>query len=280
MIRTSDPRVTILAPAYNEADVIADFVGATLESLGPDWELLIVDDGSNDETPTILDGFLARDSRLRVVTHEVNRGLGEALRTGFAEAAGEVIVTMDSDQSHPLDLVPHLVEECRTADAAFGSRFVKGGGMVGIPRKRAAISVLGNFVFRLLFATHVRDLTTGLRAYRAEVVQGLHLNARGFAIQLEISTNLIAQRRKIVELPLVLKNRSAGESKMRYIPLLPTYVSTLVAMILLRWRGARRREPIPGLATDSEPAVVGSSLISLNDSTMSASVSSGQAASQ
>lgn len=264
------PRATILAPAFNEADVIEAFVTATLAEMSPDWELLIVDDGSTDETPVILERLSHLDDRLRVITHEVNKGLGQALRTGFTGAAGEVIVTMDADQSHPFELVPRLVEACADADAAFGSRFVDGGGMVGIPKKRSAISVVGNGVFRLLFATKVRDLTTGLRAYRAEVVRDLDLRAKGFAIQLEISTNLIAARRRIVELPLVLKNRTAGESKMRYLPLLPTYIWTLFSMVWLRWTGRRR----------SKVVEVDSSLISSNDSTESAPMRSGQGASQ
>ena len=279
------PRVTILAPAFNEADVIEAFVAATLEEMSPDWELLIVDDGSTDETPAILERLGNLDGRLRVITHKVNKGLGQALRTGFTGAAGDVIVTMDADQSHPFELVPRLVEACADADAAFGSRFVEGGGMVGIPKKRSAISVVGNRVFRLLFVTEVKDLTTGLRAYRAEVVRDLDLRAKGFGIQLEISTNLIANHRKIAELPLVLKNRSAGESKMRYLPLLPTYVLTLFSMIWLRWVGRRPSRVVGSQGPDaapvaSLPAEPESSLISSNDSTRSAPVRSGQDASQ
>lgn len=272
-------KVTILAPAFNEEEVITDFVMATMSGIHSNWELLIIDDGSTDATPAMLQSLEAAHPRLRVITHEVNRGLGAALKTGFQAARGEVVVTMDADLSHPLTTVPGLVKAVREADAAFGSRFVPGGGMVGIPKKRAAISVVGNLVFRLLFATRTRDLTTGLRAYRTEVVRGLSLNARGFAIQLEITANLIAQGRRIVELPLVLTPRPAGESKMRYLRLLPSYVSTLIAMTLLRWKGALRatRDRDPELVvTEPELDVV----ISLNDTTTSVPEMSGQGASQ
>ena len=128
---------------------------------------------------------------------------------------------MDADLSHPLDLLPDLVAGCGTADACYGSRFVPGGGMVGVPLWRSAISQVANIILRAAYRFPTRDLTTGYRAYRAEAVHGLDLVGEGFETQLEITIRLIAAGKTITEVPLVLTTRVAGESKMRYLSLIP-----------------------------------------------------------
>lgn len=240
-------KVTILAPAYNEEEVLEAFVDTVLPRLEAEWELLIVDDGSSDHTPEILRTLLEREgARLRVATHPRNLGLGAALATGFREAAGGVIVTLDADLSQPVQLIPTLVDGCRHADAVFASRYVAGGGMEGVPVRRAVISRVANLGLRVLFATRVRDLTTGFRAYRAETVRGLEVSARGFEAQLELTVRLVARGCRIAEVPFVLSERAAGSSKMRYGPLVPRYARTVREMLPIRWgRRAARRSP-PG----------------------------------
>jgi len=236
--------MTILAPAYNEEAVIARFVEAVSPVLGPDDELLVVDDGSADSTPELLSRLRGVHPSLKVVTHETNRGLGAALVTGFREASGDVIVTMDADLSHPLDLVPALVEACLSSDVAYASRFVPGGGMEGVGLLRSVISRVGNFAIRTLLRIRVRDTTTGFRAYRSEVLEGLHLKGRRFEAQLEITARLVDRGARIVEIPMTLTTRAAGESKMRYLPLIPVYGGMLFRMMLLRWFGVDRAPAI------------------------------------
>ena len=215
--------VTILAPAYNEEDAIDQFVEAVAPWLEDDWEILIVDDGSTDSTPQHLEALAAANPKLRVVTHEQNAGIGAALATGFAAIPDGIIVTMDADLSHPLDLLPDLVAGCETADACYGSRFIAGGGMVGVPLWRSWISKIANVILRTAYRSPTRDLTTGYRAYRAEAVHDLDLVGEGFETQLEITIRLIAAGKTIDEVPLVLTTRVAGESKMRYLSLIPPY---------------------------------------------------------
>ncbi len=232
---TTRLKATVLAPAYNEEAVIQSFLDAVLARLPDGWEILVVDDGSNDATPEILNR--QTDSRVRVVTHSENRGLGAALATGFRHAVGEVVVTMDADLSHPLELLMPMVEGCEIADAVYASRYVKGGGMSGVPVFRRWISVLANWVFRILFCSRVKDLTTGYRAYRRSVVEKLNLVGTRFEAQFEITVRLITAKARIDEIPLVLVPRAAGESKMRYLRLIWRYLKMTVRMIGVRWFG-------------------------------------------
>lgn len=231
-------KVTVLAPAYNEEAAIDLFVSEVSDRLEDGWEILIVDDGSQDSTPERLRQLTTGNPRLRVVTHPQNLGIGCALATGFAAIPDGVIVTMDADLSHPLDLLPDLVAGCASADACFGSRFVRGGGMVGVPLWRSSISKLANLIFRALYRSPTRDLTTGYRAYRADAVHNLELIGTGFETQLEITIRLLTAGRTINEVPLVLRTRVAGESKMRYLRLIPAYGAMALRLLGLRWRRA------------------------------------------
>ena len=228
-------KVTILAPAYNEEDAIDQFANAVMPHLEDDWEILVVDDGSTDSTPQRLEALAATNPKLRVVTHPQNAGIGAAIATGFAAIPDGIIVTMDADLSHPLDLLPDLVAGCETADACYGSRFIPGGGMVGVPLWRSVISQVANVILRAAYRSRVRDLTTGYRAYRAEAVHDLDLVGEGFETQLEITIRLIAAGRTITEVPLVLTTRVAGESKMRYLSLIPAYAMMSLRLLSLRW---------------------------------------------
>lgn len=230
-------KVTVLVPAYNEEEAIDRFVSEVSDRLEDGWEILVVDDGSRDATPQRLQRLCEQHHDLRVVTHPHNLGIGGALTTGFAEISQGVVVTMDADLSHPLDLLPSLVAGCGEADACYGSRFVPGGGMVGVPVWRSAISRSANLVLRTVYRSTVRDLTTGYRAYRIEAVRSLELVGTGFETQLEITIRLLSAGFTIDEVPLVLQNRVAGESKMRYLRLIPAYASMAFRLLGLRWRG-------------------------------------------
>ena len=228
--------ITLLVPAYNEEESIAELVHALCARVQfPEgYEILVVNDGSADATGTILAGLTAEVPELRVITHPRNMGLGCALQTGFRAAKGRIIVTMDADLTHPPELIPQLVQACDT-DFVVASRYVRGGGMAGVPWWRVLLSQIANGIFRLCFWTKLRDITAGFKAYHADSVQKLELTSRGFETQLEITVRLLAGGASFREIPYVLTTRQHGESKMNYGKLLPVYSRTLMTMLALRW---------------------------------------------
>jgi dolichol-phosphate mannosyltransferase len=226
-------RVFIVLPIYNEAENLAELLERFQEvpaRLGEGAEIVAVNDGSTDGTA----GILAEASRrmpLHVVTHERNRGLGKAIKTGLRAAVelshddDDVIVNMDADNTHSPEYIPDMVAKIRGgADVVIASRFRAGSKEVGVPFGRRVISWGARIVFRVfLNLPGVRDYTCGYRAYRAGLVrealgrfgEGI-ITRNGFACTDEILVNLASLTRRITEIPFVLRyDRKRGRSKMR-----------------------------------------------------------------
>lgn len=220
-------KVAVVLPAHNEAGNVAPLVTELLragDAAGMNLQVIVVNDGSVDETAAELAALQANGGgRLLVVTHPVNRGFAHALRTGIASARDQecdAAVFMDSDLSHRPDDMPRLIAALEAgSDVAIGSRFVSGGGMVGVPAWRVAISRAGNALGRMVLGMPVRDLTTGYRAARRRVLDAVTLTEDGFTIQLESIVKAHAAGFSIVEVPIVLSTRRHGTSHMFYSPM-------------------------------------------------------------
>lgn len=221
-------KVAVVLPARNEAGNLTPLVTGLLhagDAARMDLRIIVVNDGSDDGTAAELTALQANGAgRLHVVTHPVNRGFAHALRSGIAAAREhgcDAAVFMDSDLSHRADDMPRLVAALDAGgDVAIGSRFVPGGGMVGVPAWRAVISRFGNAVGRVVLGVRVRDLTTGYRAARRSVLDAITLTEDGFTIQLEAVVKAHAAGFRIVEVPIILSTRRHGTSHMFYTPAL------------------------------------------------------------
>ena len=229
--------ITILAPAYNEEPVIEKFVHSVMRTLQGvfSFELIIVNDGSTDGTGEILSCLRMQYDNLVVVTHPTNQGLGAGLVTGFKHSQGDIVVTMDADLSQSPELVMSLVKQIKNgADIVIGSRYVPGGGMEGVPWWRQAISRLGNVLIRTITSIPAKDCTSGLRAYKKYLLDDLKEVGKGFDVQLTLLRQLYINCSPIIkEVPLLLKERVAGQSKMRYLTLIPKYIVLLAKPIKL-----------------------------------------------
>jgi dolichol-phosphate mannosyltransferase len=220
--------ISIVAPAYNEEQVIAKFVDSVTSYMRQtelSWELLIINDGSTDRTGEILSSLPI--SELRVISHKENLGLGKGLQTGFSHAQGDVVITMDADCTHDPENISSLYQAVLNGyDVAIASRYISGGGMVDVPGWRQVISRAGNYIIGQLLSWPVKDGTSGFRAYRREILAGLGDLKPGFEVQAEIVQKL--HRLRFTEVPLQLRDRTLGKSKMRYTRLIRPYVSILI----------------------------------------------------
>ncbi len=227
--------ITILAPAYNEEAIIGKFINqiaSVLEKNYKTWEVLIVNDGSTDQTEERVKSFMdIYPEHIRCITHPVNLGLGAGLETGFENAKGNIIVTMDADCTQDANLIPQLAKEISNdTGVVIASRYVNGGGMEGVPPHRVLYSKLGNLFFRILFALPSRDISSGFRVYRKDIAKQLSHLSTGFEVQVDILRR-VKQLTQIKEYPFILVDRTVGVSKMRYGKVLKAYFKLLTKKV-------------------------------------------------
>jgi len=214
------PDSWLVLPTYNEAENIEAFVEAARAKLPASGRVLIVDDSSPDGTGEIGKRLAGAHENVSVLHRPRKEGLGPAYVAGFrhALAAGaELVLEMDSDFSHDPAYLPRLLEAAERADLVLGSRYVPGGGVSDWGPVRRAISRGGSAYARFVLGVEVQDLTGGFKCIRREVLEAIGLDtvqARGYAFQVEITYRAIRAGFKVVEVPIVFRDRRAGNSKM------------------------------------------------------------------
>jgi dolichol-phosphate mannosyltransferase len=210
----------IVVPTYEEAANIERLVTAAREKLPPSARILIVDDNSPDGTGEIADRLASEDEGVQVLHRPRKEGLRPAYFAGFRRALDEgagFILEMDSDFSHEPAYLPRLLEAAERADLVIGSRYVAGGGVGDWGPLRRAISRGGSTYARLMLGIDVRDTTAGFKCFRREVLEAIDLDAiksRGYAFQVEMTYRAIKLGFRVVEVPIVFRDRHAGSSKM------------------------------------------------------------------
>jgi dolichol-phosphate mannosyltransferase len=203
--------VSIVCPFFNEAGIIEHAIRqmlAQLATLPGRWELIVVNDGSTDESALLAEAVALENPRLRVLGYERNRGRGHALHTGIMAARGDVIVTTEIDLSWGETVVHDLVAAMARwpdADIVVASPNLPGGGYKHVPAKRVWISRFGNRVIRLCMANAVTMNTGMTRAYRRDVIQSLPLNEHGKEFHLEVILKATSFGHKIYEIPATLE---------------------------------------------------------------------------
>jgi dolichol-phosphate mannosyltransferase len=222
-VPTPAPRadgVWVILPTYNEAENLERIVAAILEQLPESGRVLVVDDNSPDGTGEIADRLAEGNERIGVVHRAVKEGLGPAYLAGFRialDGGAERIVEMDADFSHDPAYLPQLIEATESADLAIGSRYVPGGGVTDWGPLRRFISRGGSTYARLALGVPIRDLTGGFKCFRRIVLETIELEtiqARGYAFQVETTYRAIKAGFRVVEVPIVFKDRADGTSKM------------------------------------------------------------------
>jgi dolichol-phosphate mannosyltransferase len=210
----------LVLPTYNEAENVEAFVAAARTKLPASAQVLIVDDNSPDGTGEIADRLAEEHGNVSVLHRPRKEGLGPAYIAGFRRAlagGAGLVLEMDSDFSHDPAYLPRLLEAAERADLVIGSRYVPGGGVSEWGALRRTISRGGSAYARFVLGVEVRDLTGGFKCFRREVLETIDLDtiqARGYAFQVEMTYRAIQRGFKVVEVPIVFRDRQAGSSKM------------------------------------------------------------------
>ena len=200
--------VTIITPAYNEEAIISSNLQRLctyMEKLEGqyDWDILVVNDGSKDNTAQLADEFAASHPQVKVIHHRVNRNLGGALRTGFRHATGDYVIVLDLDLSYDEDHIERLLIEIEETDAevVIASPYMKGGKNTKVPFFRLLLSKTVNRFLRITSPKKIHTFTSMVRVYKREFLQTLNLKSSTYAINPEIIHKALILRARVEEIP-------------------------------------------------------------------------------
>ena len=218
-------RFCVVIPMHNEEGNVAGIVrevNKALKENGYRADIIMVDDGSVDNTAVELERAGREHPNVIARKHERNAGFGAALRTAMQEAVArgyDFAIFMDADFTMHPDYISHFYEKMAGGyDFVIGSRFLAGGGMKDVPAWRKCFSLAGRMVFRVCFRLPVTDYTQGFRAIRGSVMGRLKLTENGFPILIEEIYQARRFTDKFSEVPFILTGRETGRSKFSYTP--------------------------------------------------------------
>jgi glycosyltransferase involved in cell wall biosynthesis len=206
-------RVSFIIPAFQEAPTIREVL-ERVDALPFDKQLIVVDDGSTDETGEIARQF-AEERPYVLVLQQANLGKGAAIRAAIPHIDGEVAVIQDADMEYdPVD-VPQLIEpiERGVADVVFGSRLTGGRPQRAYLFWHLVGNRLLSLVTNVLYNTTLHDMETGYKAFRSEVLRSLSLREGDFAIEAEMTAKVCKRNLRIYELPIAYYGRTYAEGK-------------------------------------------------------------------
>lgn len=212
-------RTLVIVPTYNEIQNIHNAVSG-IRRHAPEVDILIADDNSPDGTGAAADSLAATDSHVHVLHRAGKQGLGAAYIAGFQwarERGYNVVVEMDADGSHRAEDLPVMLSRLGEADVVLGSRWVRGGKVVNWPLKRELLSRGGNLYTRLWLGMPISDATGGFRAFHMSALDAIDLDSvqsQGYCFQVDLAYRAVRRGLRIVEVPIVFVERTAGVSKM------------------------------------------------------------------
>jgi glycosyltransferase involved in cell wall biosynthesis len=215
MLDEKEVSFSVVVPAFNEDGSLESILQRThsvLRSLGNPYELIVVDDGSTDRTAAI-----ALSCGAKLVSNGENLGKGSALRKGFHQASGQVIVTLDGDGENKPEEIPRLLDAIMSqndrVDVVIGSRFAEKTGSRCVSGLHFVGNSIINVTMALLLGMRLTDSQSGFRALKRDVLKDLTLKSEGYEIEAEMTARMLKKGRVIKEVPITYTQRSTGVSK-------------------------------------------------------------------
>jgi dolichol-phosphate mannosyltransferase len=216
-------KVAIILPTFCEEENICEII-SKIEDLKLNAIILVIDDSSPDGTEEKIRGLQQKYANIIFIKRPYKMGLGTAITDGFNHLLSmqcplDYIITMDADRSHNQNDIPKLLEKAqRGNDLVVGSRYCKGGKIIGWNTIRLIISKAANKIARAIIKLPINDYTSGFRCYSKSYVEKAikHLHSQTYEIQLETIRQAKMQNSRITEVPITFTNRKSGKSKLTF----------------------------------------------------------------
>ena len=209
----------LLIPTYNEVLNIGTLINE-IRSTFPALQILVIDDNSSDGTAEIIKQLMVSNNKIELLSRPEKTGLGNAYRAGFAwglDRNFEYFIEMDADHSHGVADLEKLLGQADKYDLTIGSRWVKGGQIIGWAKHREILSRFGSGYSRILLGLNVRDCTSGFRVFSRRAVEVINLGnieSNGYGFQVETLYRAQQAGLKVGEVPITFIERREGVSKM------------------------------------------------------------------
>jgi Glycosyl transferase family 2 len=248
---------SLCLPAYNEQDNIEDTLDAAcaiLPEFVERFELVVVDDGSKDETGLVLARFAEKEPRLCIVTHAENRGYGAAITSALRSSQGDLVCILDSDGQFSLLNLPELLLRMGTADVVIGYRKKRADSPIRLLNAWA-----WNRLMRVLLGIAVRDLDCAFKVFRQDTVQNLSLTSRGACISAEILVQCVRRGLKIAEVPVDHYSRSHGAPSGAALRVIAKAFRELPHLMKYRWAPVPHASPSRAIDCEAEHTAEGRS---------------------
>lgn len=212
--------LSIIIPARNEEGALpstVEHLHLELRLNGIPHEIVVVDDGSTDNTWSVLQEIKGRVPVLKPIKNSGQNGFGRALAFGMRQASGDAVVIMMADESDDArDVVKYWKGLNDGWDCIFGSRFMKGGGVIDYPRFKLGLNRLANLFIRVLFGVPLNDITNAFKAYRMTVIRGCEpLISPHFNLTVELPLKAIVRGYSWTVVPITWRNRRFGVAKLK-----------------------------------------------------------------
>jgi glycosyltransferase involved in cell wall biosynthesis len=213
MMMQEEPLISVVIPVFNEEPTVGDVienVKEAVEELRFPYEILVVDDCSTDNSLEI-----SKSKKVRVYRLKRHMGKGYALRLGFNEAKGKIIVTLDSDGSHKPKELPKVLEPIlkNEADLVIGSRFLCKENVFSNKLNKIGVQLF-NFLIRVLTGEATTDSQSGYRAFKSAILKSMHLKSKGYEIESEMLVKALKGGFKFKEVSIKFEQRTYGRSKL------------------------------------------------------------------
>lgn len=214
-------KLSIIIPAYNEEKTIGKVIGNVLavDLVGVDKEIIVVDDGSSDETIKIVDSLVKTSKVITLLKHKKNQGKGAAVQTGIRNAIGEILIIQDADLEYDPNDIPKLIKPIldKKAKVVYGTRLKMKPVLFGKNKTPLLLHFFGNkflsLVTTVLYGYTISDMETGYKAFNKDVLNDIKLKAKSFDFEPEITSKLLKRGYRIKEINIKTKPRGYDEGK-------------------------------------------------------------------
>jgi len=231
-LQQNNAQISIIIPTYNESQNILQILKSIKDNLPKNFitQAIVVDDNSPDGTGKLVEEYLKNfkkmaDYTIEIIHRKAKDGLGSAILKGIQQSRGDTIVVMDSDFSHPPQIIPKLIESIKKYqyDIVVASRYIKGGKIQGWSLKRKTMSKFATLIAKKGLGIDTKDPMSGFFAFKRNIIKGLNIDAIGYKFLLEILVK--TKGVNIKEIPYTFQDRKLGSSKLSFKTILDYYRS-------------------------------------------------------